>query len=210
MPSPPSLAHAPRSLAELGGAPPLAPELEQLLSLHQAGFALAPLRVVPAAAEESFYRLNNLPERLRELFAAVDASNPDEDEVEEVAPAARELIMAHYLLDEFIDLFYQALEPLPAKLHLRRAGAPGLWVLKGRPALVALKELWAADWQFEAVMARLERRASVALEARPVLLGPAEEEAADQELAARVRAFLGSRVPVFTQADGAITRLVGP
>ena len=51
-------------------------EVAALYALQEAGLKVAPLRIVPAAAEESFYRLNNLPTRLNALFAGVDVGDP--------------------------------------------------------------------------------------------------------------------------------------
>ena len=47
-------------------------ELEALSRLSQAGFGLAPLRLLRAESEEQFYRLNNLPAQLSALFADLD------------------------------------------------------------------------------------------------------------------------------------------
>ena len=138
-------------------------EVAALYALQEAGLKVAPLRIVPAAAEESFYRLNNLPTRLNALFAGVDVGDPDEDDVEELAPEAQGLLMTHYLLDEFVDLFYEGLAGLPGRVRLRRpqkgdqARLPGRVASRGRPALLALKTLWADDWSFDTLMARLKR-----------------------------------------------------
>jgi len=190
-------------LSVMASDPALPPELGALRRLAEAGFRVAPLRVVPAAAEETFYRLNNLPAQLSAFFHGLDLSDPDEDDLEVLAPEAQRLIRAHFLLDEFVDLFYAGVAGLPAQLRVRRAAAPptvpgtlpaGRVVTRGRPALLALKETWADDWSLGALRARTTAEGSVALAAQPVLLAPpAQDDAGDTE-AARASALLGQRV----------------
>lgn len=175
------------------------PELSALHRLAAAGFRVAPLRVVPAAAEETFYRLNNLPAQLGALFSGLDLTDPDEDDLEERAPAAQRLVRAHFLLDEFVDLFYAGLAGLPPRLRVRRphspgAAATGRVVTRGRPALLALKETWADDWSFGALLARTASEGSVALAAQPTLLAPPAEEVLGGAETARAAALLGVRV----------------
>lgn len=186
--------------------PAAPPELGALLRLAEAGFKVAPLRVVPDAAEETFYRLNNLPAQLSALFRGLDLTDPDEDDLEERAPEAQGLVRAHFLLDEFVDLFYAGLDGLPAQLRVRRLAAPaeselssgsslaGRVVTRGRPALLALKETWADDWSFPALRARTASQGSVALAAQPVLLAPPTQDDAGSAEAARASALLGRRV----------------
>jgi hypothetical protein len=196
------------SLAAAATDPVPHPELGALWRLAEAGFKVAPLRVVPDAAEETFYRLNNLPARLSDLFCGLDLTDPDEDDLEERAPEAQQLLRAHFLLDEFVDLFYDGLADLPAQLRVRRLAASevagissgvrappaGRVVTRGRPALLALKETWADDWSFSALRARTALQGSVALAAQPVLLvRPAQDDAGDAE-AARASALLGRPV----------------
>ena len=175
------------------------PELAALARLAAAGVRLAPLRVVPAAAEETFYRLNNLPAQLSALFAKLDLSNPDEDDLEERAPAAQALLRQHFLLDEFVDLFYAGLVGLPPRLRVRRPNEPGTQesgrvVTKGRPALLALKDTWTDDWTFDALWTRTTREGTVALTARPVLLVPPTQNDAGDAEAGRASQLLGQRV----------------
>jgi len=190
---------APHPLAELEASATAEPELVALKRLQEAGLPLAPMRVVPASVEETFYRLNNLPERLRVLFRGVDLRDPDEDDVEEIAPEAQELVRTHFLLDEFIDLFYGSLAGLPSRVRVRRPGEMGRPATRGRPALIALKATWTSDWSFEALMDRLAKEASIALQARPVILTAAGWEEADAALTAQVAEVLGEdfggRVP---------------
>ena len=188
---------------EVGGRHP---ELAALKTLHLNGVPVAPVLVVPAGAEERFYRLNNLAPQLAALFHGVDPADPDEDDLEEFAPAALALFKTHFLLDEFIDLFYDALTALPGNLQVRRPGQPGLKSVRGRPALVALKDTWAADWSFEALAERLGRTRALVPEPRPVLFSPAPERPAPQEQTERVRELLQRPVQVWT-SDLGISRL---
>lgn len=191
-----------------GGAPT---ELGALHRLARAGVRVAPSRVVPADAEETFYRLNNLPAQLRGLFADLDLTDPDEDDFEERAPEAQRLLHAHFLLDEFVDLFYAALEGLPARLRVRRsddlgaAEAAGRAVNRGRPALLALKETWTDDWSFEALWARVRASGSVALAARPLLITAAERGDAGDAEAARASALLGRSVRLLHDPEHGVT-----
>ena len=181
-------------------------ESAALKTLQLGGVVVAPIAVVPAAVEERFYRLNNLVPQLEALFHGVDPTNPDEDDLEEFAPAALALFKNHFLLDEFIDLFYDVLAALPQSLRVRRPGEVGLQRVRGHPALVALKDIWAAEWSFEALEQRLEHTNTFALEARPVLFSPADETPASPELAAQVRDLLQRPATVWT-SDLGISRL---
>ena len=175
------------------------PELAALARLAAAGIRLAPLRVVPAAAEETFYRLNNLPAQLSALFAGLDLTDPDEDDLEELAPAAQALLRQHFLLDEFVDFFYAGLTGLPQRIRVRRPNTPGTEaagrvVTRGRPALLALKDLWTDDWSFDALWTRTQRTGSVALAARPLVLAPPTQTDAGDAEAGRVSQLLAQRV----------------
>ncbi len=182
------------------------PELADLARLADAGVPLGTLIVVPAAAEERFYRWNNLPERLLEVFSAVDVADPDEDDLEEAVPEARELIRQTYLLDEFIDDFYGAIAELHGAVRVRRPGEDGVQASGGRPALMALKALYQDDWTVEAVARRLQRTATLALDARPVLVHDGSSAPAPDALTQRARDVLGAAVELRTTAEG---RIVG-
>ena len=199
---------SPRTLVTLGETPQLEPELSALQRLSDAGLTLAPLRVVPDEVEETFYRTNNLPAQLNALFRGLDLSNPDEDDIEELAPEAQGLLKAHFLLDGTIDLFYEGLAPLPSRVRVRRPGqvdeGAGVTATRGRPALIALKNTWVADWSFDSLMARLERNHSVALQARPVLVSAAGLEPTP-DLSERAAEILGRQVTVLSDADAGIT-----
>lgn len=180
-------------------------EITALAALASAGLPVASVVVVPASVEERFYRLNNLPDRLNRAFAAVDPTDPDEDDVEEAAPAAEALIAEHYMLDEFIDAFYAATRGLPAMLCVRRPEQDGDRVARGRPALMALKRTYQRDWSFEAVWSRLQNVGAIALEARPVLVHDAAQRAVPAALAERAAGVLGRQVDVRATGTGRIT-----
>ncbi len=194
-------------------------ELAALAALARAGVPLAPMVVVPAAAEERFYRLNNLPARLLEIFADVDAADPDEDDVEEAAPEAVALVRQHYLLDEFIDAFYESVAALPDRVRVRRSahtgteGAPaggaedGEVAARGRPALLALKHAFQWDWGAAAVMRRIAASGSIALEARAVVLQPAEDRPAPEVLLRRAAEVLGRPVRLWVAEGGGVSRV---
>ena len=185
------------------------PEVADLSALSAAGLPVASVVVVPSSVEERFYRLNNLPALLNEAFAAVDAADPDEDEVEEASPAAAALVRKHYMLDETVDDFYQATAGLPGRVRVRRPLHDGVVALRGRPALMALKHLYESDWSYDAVWERLQRGRAIALEARPVLLHAVDEasgpaEGTDAALTRRVADTLGAPCRVRLTAEGAI------
>lgn len=193
----------------------LEPELTALARLNAAGLAIAPLRVVTPTAEDAFYRLNNLPPQLLACFAGLDLSDPDEDDLEERAPKAQALLKTHYLLDEFVDSFYASLAGLPERVRVRRAlepgtapageRLPGLGALRGRPALLALKDLWVKDWSFEALLARTAQTGSVALSARSVIVSAPDAEPGGGALTARAAEVLGGPVALWQEPTGGIT-----
>jgi hypothetical protein len=198
------------------GPPPFAPEgpdpggeLSALERLARAGVPLARIAIVPAGAEERFYRLNNLAERIRALFDDVDLDDPDEDDIEEVAPRAQALLVGHYLLDETIDEFYRAIGPLGARLQVRRAGEAGERVAAGRPALLAVKRLWQRTWSIERVLGRLRSGGPLAPDAAPVLIHAADAELPGGVALDSARLIVGAGVGVFGLSDGSVTRLTG-
>ncbi|MEZ4608613.1 MAG: hypothetical protein R2865_17945 [Deinococcales bacterium] len=151
-------------------------ELQNLKRYQQDPVLLvSPMLVVSAKVEESFYRLNNLPQQLSKIFSPLKPQDPDEDIVEECAEEALNLLRGHYLLDEVIDGFYEALDNLKlTQLFLRRPDPQeellGIRAQMGRPSLLALKELWLQAWQAEEVLKRLKTNQSIALAARSVVI----------------------------------------
>lgn len=184
----------PLPLAGLEPGHPAREELEirDLLALRDAGVEVAPIVVVPAAAEARFYRWNNLSARLAALFARVDLADPDEDDLEELAPAAEALLREHFLLDETVDAFYESTSRLPPRLRVRRPGGEGRPAGRGRPALLALKRAWADAWSAEALEDRLRSGFPLVPDPRPVLVHGDPLPASPPEAAA-VREALGVR-----------------
>ena len=164
---------------------------------------LAPGLVLDAEFEETFYRTGNLPEQLRTLFAPINPRRVDEDLLEVLCARAQALLRGTALLDDAVQQFYRGLVGagvLGGPIHLRRDGErlseTALATPPGTPVLFALKKLWARDWSFETVLARLDDQGGVALEARPVLLFAGGPGRADPALAARLgwpRALVNER-----------------
>lgn len=180
-------------------------ELRALSALIGAGWEWAGV-ALPPAVEGEFYRLNNLPHQLRRLFQGLDEGDPDEDIVEEAEEGALALISGHYLLDEVIDDFYEAIAPLSTQLVIRRPGDPGgRRATHARGALLELKRLFQDDWRVDAVMARLLMTSSLALDARPVLVSAAVDRR-DGEASRRASSVLGYQVEVWLTEDGSLTR----
>ena len=160
--------------------------------------------VIPPGFEEGFYRHNNLPFQLSAVFAPIRPQRIDEDALEPLCLRATALILGSALLDDQVQQFYRALHNAgleSGKVHLRRPGvhvlaAPGQPAqletaharAPGTEALHALKRLWALDWQFASVLARLDTAGSVALEARPVLVLRGEAGQPDAQMAATLDA----------------------
>lgn len=199
---------APSSLAHLSEAEvELSPELRAVRVLQEAGWRWSGL-VLGSALEDQFYRLNNLPRQLLAAYAGLDPADPDEDIVEEAEEHALQLISQHYLLDEVVDAFYEALGKLPSAVILRRPDSGGgrrAGYLRG--ALLELKHLFQDDWRVDALLDRLAVTASLAIDARPVVITPAEEER-DPGASAAAGAVLGREVSVWLDPTGALTRLL--
>ncbi|SMB95505.1 hypothetical protein [Deinococcus hopiensis] len=168
------------TLAEAARLPVASVEAEtHRLAAHAAEVPAAML--VPATFEEEFYRRANLPEQLSRLLSPVNPARLDEDLLDTLATQAQTLVRTSSLLDDAVQLLYRALGNAGLNLgevHLRRPGEreaeTALVVPPGTAALHALKRLWARDWTFDALLARLDGAGSIGLEARPtlVLAGP--------------------------------------
>lgn len=166
-------------------------------------FTLAPRVWIPSAAEEGFYRLNNLPGRLTDWFADVLDTDPDEDDVEDLIDGAQAMVRQHALMDVWVDAFYESLRDLPERVRVRRLGNEGAVVRNGRPALLALREVWLAAWTLDAVIHRLRGTGSVALDAAPVVV-----HAEDQPLDSDDLSGGGAQSEVlFVDAERRVTRV---
>jgi len=176
-------------------------ELADLRALERAGARLA-LLALPAAVEDSLYRYNNLPARLARLYEVVDPFDPDEDLLEEAEGPALALVSEAYLLDDVIDAVYEALAGLPEDLVVRRPGErEGVRAAGGRGVLLAFKALVKRDWHAGSVLARLERHASVAVDAGPVIVH-ARDDAPDAALTRLAAETLGRRATVHAHRGG--------
>jgi hypothetical protein len=184
-------------------------EIRELKTLAEGGLPVAPTVVVPPAAEEEFYRLNNLGGRLGTLFAGVDLRDPDDDDIDELAPEAERLVAAHFLLDEFIDRFYGATASLPELVRVRRPGETGAVSRRGRPSLLALKRSWSDDWGFERLWARLSGGASLLPAPRALLIQPASLDRLEP-LEADASALLGRKPELFGDRELGATLLGQP
>lgn len=202
-----ALNRLPSSFASAADDEDGSPELSWLRRAEHLGMAVAPMAVVPVAVETEFYRLNALPRRIKALFRGVDLRDPDEEDLEDIAPAAAGLVREHALLDEVIESFYEAMVGLPHELEVRRAGSGGVMATRGRPALLALKRLWAADWTAEALTLRLAAQdGGLTPSAAPVLVH-GRSGLADAGTSAAVSEALGRQLRAWTDPAGLLTRL---
>ncbi len=185
---------------EVDGAPG---EVSDLAALERAGLRLG-LVALPPAVEDSLYRYNNLPPRLAALYVGLDPFDPDEDVLEEAEEEAGALIDQAHLLDDVIDGVYAALEGLPAEVIVRRPGdARGVEAAGRRAVLLAIKRLYRSDWSVECASRRLARTASIAVDARAVIVHAAGA-ANDPSLSSRATDLLGRSVTV-SAWQGAVT-----
>ena len=179
-------------------------ELAWLLRAEQAGVPVTPMVVVPVAVEAAFYALNNLAEQLQRLFDGVVSDDPDEDDLEELAPEAIALVRSHALLDEVIERLYESFAVLPAGVIVRRAGSAGNVTRRGRAALLEVKRAWASEWEVEAIAARLRAGQGLAPVPSPVVVHDAD--------IARVRQTLdvgpgGASLEAWHDREGRLARL---
>ena len=163
----------------------------------------APRVWVPAQAEAAFH----LETRLEALFEGVVDDDPDEDEIEEIAPEARSLLAGHVLLDAWVDAFYDACRPLGPRVRVRRPGEAGREATNGRPALLAVRAAWASAWSDDALLDRLRAGGGVRPVPRPLMVHAADAAAPEARTEA-VRAHLGAPLHVFVEPDGGVTRLL--
>jgi len=181
-------------------------ELAWLRRAEALGVPVAPMAVVPPQVEADFYRWNNLPERITAWLAALHREDPDEDDLEDLLPTVAGWVRDHALLYAVVDTFYGALEGLPSRLVVRRPGAPGGEAVRGRPALIAVKRLWAEDWLLAPTLARARAGRGWLPAPRPVLLHAADLRADPAVSVAAVRA-LGRPVAAWSDPEGRLARL---
>lgn len=184
-------------------------ELDWLRRAEGQGVPVAPMAVVTNAVERDFYRLAGLEARVAARFADVDAIDPDEDDLEDLAPEVARWVLDAALLVEVVEGFYEALAGLPSRVVVRRPGTEGRIAIRGRPALVAVKRTWAADWSPPAIARRIARGGVWMPAPRPVLVHAAELHP-DPEASRAASATLGRDVAAWCDAHGRLARLVLP
>lgn len=168
------------------------------------GLPVAPTWVV--RLEEEFYRLNNLKERLEDLFLGVFGVRIDEERLLWAAEEARRAVRESYLLPERAEAFLAALKGR-GPFGVRRAGeGEALWAATPQEALFALKRLWAASFQVEALLGRYP---SLLPPFRPVLVQEAGEAVEDPFLSLDLSRALGQEVVVYTWG-GQVVRIESP
>lgn len=183
-----------------------AAELAWLRRAQDLGVPVAPMAVVTADVERDFYRLAQLEPRVRARFAHVDPRDPDEDDLEELAPEVGAWVLDAALLVEVVEGFYEALAGLPARVRVRRPGDEGMAAVRGRPALVAVKRVWAADWTVAAIATRLAAGGDWMPEPAPVLVHAADLQPDPVAAAAATRA-VGREVEAWCDGRGRLARL---
>jgi hypothetical protein len=108
-----------------------------------------------------------------------------------------------------VDAFYDALVGLPSRLVVRRPGADGRQAGRGRPALLALKRVWADDWSVAALARRAGAGGGWLPAPRPVLVHAADLRP-DATLAAAAGRALDRSVEAWCDAAGRLARLTLP
>jgi hypothetical protein len=181
-------------------------ELAWLRRAEAHGVPITPMAVVPAQVEADFYRWNNLPARLEALFADLDGLDPDEDDLDELLPTAAALVRGHALLDAVVDTFYDALVGLPPNVMVRRPGALGSLAARGRPALIAVKRVWAEDWRLEATLGRVTRGRGWLPTPREVLVHAADVHP-DPVVSSAASDAIGRPVSAWSDREGRLARL---
>lgn len=181
-------------------------ELAWLRRAQELGVPVAPMAVVTADVERDFYHLAQLEPRVRERFAGIDPRDPDEDDLEDLTPEVATWVLDAALLVEVVEGFYEALAGLPARVRVRRPGAVGTVAVRGRPALVAVKRTWAADWAPTAVAARLAAGGDWMPVPAPVLVHAADVHPDPAAATAASRA-LGRAVEAWCDERGRLARL---
>lgn len=182
----------------------LAWEPEEVALLRQAqalGLPLAESWVV--ALEEEFFRLNNLPERIAQLFQGVFGVRIDEERLLWAAEEAERQVRESYLLPERAEAFLAALKG-GGPFLLRRVGS-GAFRLAHSPqeALFVLKRLWAEAFRVEAILAR---HPALLPEPLPVLVQRAGGAVEDPFLSLDLSQALGREVVVYTW-EGRVVRI---
>jgi hypothetical protein len=183
-----------------------APELAWLRRAQELGVPVAPMAVVTDVVERDFYRLAQLGPRVASHFAHVDPRDPDEDDLEDLAPDVAAWVLDAALLVEVVEGFFEAQAGLPPRVRVRRPGSEGVLAVRGRPALVAVKRTWAAAWAPAAVKARVAAGGGWLPEPSPVLVHGADIRP-DIAAAAAASKALGRDVDAWCDERGRLARL---
>src|SRR5690606_23682667 len=140
--------------------------------------------------------------RLARPYEAGGPCDPDGGRGEEGEGPGLAPVSAAYLRDDVIDAVYEALAGLPEDLVVRRPGErEGVRAAGGRGVLLAFKARVKRDWHAGSVLARLERHASVAVDAGPVIVH-ARDDAPDAALTRLAAETLGRRATVHAHRGG--------
>ena len=182
------------------------PELAWLRRAQELGVPIAPLASVTEAVERDFYRLAQLEPRVLAHFASVDPRDPDEEDLEDLAPEVGAWVLDAALLVEVVEGFYEAQAGLAARVRVRRPGTEGVVAVRGRPALIAVKRTWAAAWSPDAVAARLAAGGGWMPDPTPVLVHDADLRP-DAAAATAASSALGRDVDAWCDARGRLARL---
>ena len=164
-------------------------------------------------AEQTFYLTNNLPERIRAIFAPLNLRRLDEEAFEQACERAAALVRECVLLDDLTYMLHLAAHNagVTGLAHWRRPGAGAAEAASGRAGslLVSLKRLWAGDWEVDTTLERFEATGAIGLEPRPALLLDGMVGERDTVLSSRVGALLGIPGVAFTSA-GRLTAFLPP
>jgi len=182
-------------------------EVSLLKQAQALGLPVVPTWVVGLEAE--FFRLNNLEERIQNLFRGVFGVRIDEERLLLGAEEARRAVRESYLLPERAEAFLRTLEGRgPFLLRYAGEGAPKR-AAHPREALFALKRLYEARFQVEAI---LERYPDLIPPFAPVLVqevDPGEGLQEDPFLSLDLSRALGREVVVYA-ARGQVVRIESP
>lgn len=200
-----SLRHLSESEAPAGS------ELWTLRRLEDEGHELGVLGL-PAAIEDSYYRLGGLPARIKEAYRGLDPADPDEDILEEAWEALEGPLSESFLLDDVVDALFDSfaalIERAPGPAVARRQGEAGLVVKEPsrRSLLLAMKRAMRVEWTPARVAERLARTASLALDAAPVVvhLAPLGRSQAASAAASRLA---GRQMDALVDAAGGVVKL---
>lgn len=190
---------------------PEASELATLSHLELAGFQLG-LLALPAAIEDTYYRLGGLPARIPAHYRGLDPADPDEDILEEAWEALEGPLAESYLLDEVVDALFDAFGALLARatgpVTVRRSGEPGFAVQSPsrRALLLALKRAYREEWTPARVTQRLQRTGNLTPESAPVIFHHSEVGRDDDASEAAAR-FSNTPVEALTDDATGVVRL---